>query len=123
MPLAKLVSLLNFMIFGIEISFRCHIGPGLYFPHTQGTVIGAWRIGDNATIYQGVTLGARELDLEYDEQSRPVLGNNVIIGSGAKVLGHVVIGNHAKVGANAVVIQSIPDGATAVGPVAIIKIK
>lgn len=113
--LAKAVSLLNFFLFGIEIAVRCPIGKGLFFPHTQGTVIGAWQIGANATIFQGVTLGAREVDFSYSEQSRPIIGDGVTIGSGAKVLGGLFIGNGARVGANSVVLQSIPAQALAVG--------
>jgi serine O-acetyltransferase len=114
-PLAKIVSLLNFVVFGIEISPRCPIGKGVFFPHTQGTVIGAKSIGENATIFQGVTLGAKELDIGYAEDTRPVLGDDVIIGAGAKLLGGLEVGHWARVGANAVVLESIPEGALAVG--------
>lgn len=114
-PVAKIFSLLNFFFFGIEIAVRCPIGKGLFFPHTQGTVIGAAVIGANATIFQGVTLGAREVNFAYDLSSRPVLGNDVTIGSGAKVLGGMTIGNGARVGANSVVLSSIPAGCLAVG--------
>jgi serine O-acetyltransferase len=114
-PLAKLVSLFNFFLFGIEIAVRCPIGKGVFFPHTQGTVIGAQAIGENAIIFQGVTLGARELDFSYGVASRPVLGNNVTVGAGAKVLGPVTLGDGARVGANAVVLDSIPAGTLAVG--------
>jgi serine O-acetyltransferase len=114
-PIAKALSLLNFFLFGIEIAVRCPIGPGLFFPHTQGTVIGAWKIGANATIFQGVTLGAREVDFSYLEQSRPIIGDGVTIGSGAKVLGALLIGDDARIGANSVVLQSIPARALAVG--------
>lgn len=114
-PVAKAISLINFFLFGIEIAMRCPIGPGLFLPHTQGTVIGAWRVGANATIFQGVTLGAREVDFSYSEQSRPIIGESVTIGSGAKVLGGLHIGDGARVGANSVVLQSIPPNALAVG--------
>jgi serine O-acetyltransferase len=114
-PLAKLVSLINFMIFGIEIATRCPIGPGLFFPHTQGTVIGARSIGRNATIYQGVTLGAKELDFGYSDDRRPQIGNDVLIGSGAKVLGGLSVGNGVRIGANTVVTKSLAPGVTAVG--------
>lgn len=114
-PFAKLLSLINFFLFGIEIAVRCPIGKGVFFPHTQGTVIGAQAIGANATIFQGVTLGARELDFSYDAASRPTLGDNVTIGSGAKVLGPVQIGDGARIGANSVVLSSIPAGVLAVG--------
>lgn len=114
-PVAKAVSLLNFFLFGIEIAVRCPIGPGLFLPHTQGTVIGAWHVGACATIFQGVTLGAREVDFSYTQQSRPVIGDGVTIGSGVKVLGGLHIGNGARIGANSVVLQSIPADALAVG--------
>jgi serine O-acetyltransferase len=114
-PPAKLLSLVNFTVFGIEIATRCPIGPGLFFPHTQGTVIGALSIGRNATIYQGVTLGAKELDFGYSDESRPSIGDDVLIGSGAKVLGGVTIGDGARIGANTVVTKSLAPGMTAVG--------
>jgi serine O-acetyltransferase len=108
-PLARLVSIINFVLFGIEIAMRCEIGEGLYFPHTGGTVIGARRIGKNAVIYHGVTLGAKEVDIGYHDDQRPIVGDNVIVGSGAKILGGITIGNHVIVGANAVVVDSVPD--------------
>ena|SRR3989338_7759055 len=114
-PLAKIFSLMNFVLFGLEIAVRCRIGKGLYLPHTQGTVVGALSIGENATIYHNVTLGAREVDLGYTEAGRPVVGNNVIIGAGAKVLGGVNVGDGARIGANAVVIENVPAKATVVG--------
>jgi serine O-acetyltransferase len=121
-PLARLVSLLNFVLFGIEIAMRCEIGDGLYFPHTVGTVIGALRIGQNAVIYHGVTLGAKEMDIGYHPDARPNVGDNVIIGSGAKILGGITIGNNVIVGANAVVTQSVPPNVVIGGiPARIIK--
>jgi serine O-acetyltransferase len=113
--LARFVSLLNFHWFGMEIAMRCEIAPGLCFPHTIGTVIGAQRIGRNALIYHGVTLGAKEMDINYCPEMRPIVGDNVIIGSGAKVLGGIIIGNNVVIGANAVVTHSIPDNATVGG--------
>ncbi|MBC7752354.1 MAG: serine acetyltransferase [Candidatus Saccharibacteria bacterium] len=121
-PLAKILSLINFVFFGLEIAVRCEIGGGLYFPHTQGTVIGAHKIGINATIYHNVTFGAREIDLDYSETSRPTVGDNVIVGAGAKVLGTLHLGDNSRVGANAVVLESVPNGATVIGiPASIIK--
>ena len=121
--LAKAVSLLNFFLFGIEIAVRCPIGKGLFLPHTQGTVIGAWSIGENATIFQGVTLGAKELDFSYQESSRPTVGDDVTIGSGAKVLGGLTLGAGSRIGANAVVLDSVPTNVVAAGvPSRIVKI-
>jgi serine O-acetyltransferase len=114
-PLAKLISMLNFFLFGIEIAVRCPIGRGLFLPHTQGTVIGAWSIGENVTIFQGVTLGAKELDFSYLESSRPIVEDGVTIGSGAKVLGGLTLGSSSRIGANAVVLNDIAPGALAVG--------
>ena len=91
-PVAKLVSLLNFFLFGIEIAVRCPIGKGLFLPHTQGTVISAWSIGKNVTIFQSVTLGANELDFSYQQSSRPIVEDGVTIGAGAKVFGGLVLG-------------------------------
>jgi serine O-acetyltransferase len=112
---AKLFSLINFFLFGIEIAVRCPIGRGLFFPHTQGTVIGAWCIGDNAIIFQGVTIGAREVDFSYQESSRPTICDNVTIGSGAKVLGGVNLGFGCSIGANAVVLTHVGPELLAVG--------
>lgn len=114
-PFAKLVSLLNFFLFGIEIAVRCPIGKGLFLPHTQGTVIGAWSVGENVTIFQGVTLGAKEVDFSYQESSRPTVEDGVTIGSGAKVLGGLTLGLGCRVGANAVVLNDIAPGSLAVG--------
>ena len=114
-PFAKFFSLLNFFFFGIEIALQCRVGKGLFLPHTQGTVIGAYSIGENATIFQGVTLGSRELDFSFMESSRPSVGDNVTIGTGAKVLGGVSLGNGSLIGANAVVLESIPANVAASG--------
>jgi serine O-acetyltransferase len=114
-PLAKLVSLVNFFLFGIEIAIRCPIGPGIFFPHTQGTVIGALSIGDNVTIFQGTTLGAKEIDFSYSQDGRPVIGNNVTIGSGAKILGGIFLGDDSRIGANAVVLSNVPEGVLVIG--------
>lgn len=115
-PLAKLVSFLNFLFFGIECAMRCRIGPGLFLPHTQGTVIGAAEIGANVTVFQSVTIGAREFEPLYDDEKRPSIGNNVLIGSGAKLLGPIRVGDGARIGANTVVMQDVPDKALVIGP-------
>lgn len=115
-PLAKLLSLVNFLVFGIEIAVRCPIGKGLFFPHTQGTVIGAESIGENATIYHNVTLGARDLDLAFSNGRRPVVGDNVLVAAGAKVIGGIDIGSGVRIGVNAVVTRSVPAGALIKAP-------
>lgn len=122
-PIGKIISLINFVIFGIEIAIQCPIGKGLILPHTHGTVIGASAIGENVTIFQGVTLGAKELDAGYDIDSRPVISNGVILGAGSKILGNVLVGESACIGANAVVLESIPNNAIAAGiPAKVVKI-
>jgi serine O-acetyltransferase len=113
--LAKLVSLLNFLFFGIEVPPRVYIGPGLVLMHTQGTVLGAASIGKNATIYHQVTLGATGMDFAYTPNLRPTVGDGVVIGVGAKVLGGLTLGNGSSVGANAVVLKNVPSGYVAVG--------
>ncbi len=103
------------VVFGLEIARRAEIGPGLVVPHPNGVVIGASRIGANATIFQGVTLGAKELDIAFDVAKRPVLGAGVTVGAGAKVLGRITLGDGAVVGANAVVLEDVPAGCTVGG--------
>lgn len=113
--LAKLVSLANFVIFGIEVPAQLPIGPGLIIPHSHGTIIGAGYIGSNVTIYQQVTFGGKLADFGYNPEVRPRVCDGAIVTSGAKVLGPVRIGVEAVVGANAVVLRDVPDHAVAVG--------
>jgi serine O-acetyltransferase len=103
------------VLFGIEVTPNCEIGPGLFFPHTVGTVIGACRLGQNVTVYHGVTLGAKELDMHFDPATRPSVGDNVILGSGAKILGGISIGDNVIIGANSVVLHSIAPNLRIVG--------
>jgi serine O-acetyltransferase len=112
---AKFFSLMNLLLFGIETSPRVKIGGGLFLPHTVGTILGAESIGKNVTIMHGVTLGAREFDFHFTAFSRPVIGNNVFIGAGAKIIGSLTIGDYAKIGANAVVLHDVPSHSLAVG--------
>src|ERR1700722_19232709 len=95
--LSHLLSYLNQIIFGIEISPKCAIGPGIFFPHTSGTVIGASKIGSNVIIFQGVTLGAKEMDMGFDPALRPVTGAFVVVGAGAKILGGISLGDNVRV--------------------------
>jgi len=108
--MAKVVSFLNSTVYGVEVALQSHIGPGLYLPHAGGIVLGASSIGADATIFQGVTLGASTLDIEFAPDRRPQLGDGVTISAGAKVLGGVRIGHGAVVGANAVVVRDVDDG-------------
>jgi serine O-acetyltransferase len=78
-------------------------------------VIGAWRIGSNVSIFQGVTLGAKELDMGFDCKLRPEVGDNVVLGAGSKILGGIRIGDNVTVGANSVVVDSVDAGSTVVG--------
>ena len=98
---------------GIEIHPGAKIGKGLMIDHGMGVVIGeTTEIGDNCTLYQGVTLGGTGKDVG---KRHPTLGNNVMVGAGAKVLGPFKIGDNTKIAANAVVLEEIPDNCTAVG--------
>ncbi len=98
---------------GIEIHPGATIGKGLFIDHGTGVVIGETaEIGDNCVIYQGVTLGGTGKDVG---KRHPTLGNNVMVGAGAKILGPFRVGNNVKIAAGAVVLDEIPDDATAVG--------
>ena len=111
--LARLISQTARFFTGIEIHPGATIGRGLFIDHGMGVVIGETaEVGDDVTLYHGVTIGGTGKD---KGKRHPTVGNNVVIGAGAKVLGPIVIGNDAKVGANAVVVKNVPDGATAVG--------
>ncbi len=110
---ARAVSQVSRFITGIEIHPGAKIGKGLVIDHGMGVVIGETaEIGDNCTIYQGVTLGGTGKDVG---KRHPTLGNNVLVGAGAKVLGPFKIGDNSKIAANAVVLDEIPDNCTAVG--------
>jgi len=96
------------LINGIEVAAACKIGSGLFIPHTYGTVIGAFSIGANATVFQGVTLGAMHLAFSFDNSTRPMFGDNATLGSGEKVLGGIAIGRNSIVGAYSVVLSDVP---------------
>lgn len=111
--LSRLISQFARSLTGIEIHPGATIGKGLFIDHGMGVVIGETAIiGDNVLIYHGVTLGGTGKD---KGKRHPTIGNNVVIGAGAKVLGPIKIGDDAKIGANAMVIQDLPEGSTAVG--------
>lgn len=119
--LARLLSQLARFFTGIEIHPGAKIGKGLFIDHGMGVVIGETaEIGDNVTIYHGVTLGGTGKD---KGKRHPTVKDNVIIGAGAKILGPITIGNNVKVGANSVVLKDVQDHATAVGIPAKIIVK
>ncbi len=106
---------------GIEIHPGAKIGSGFFIDHGMGVVIGETsEIGNNVTLYQGVTLGGTG---KVKGKRHPTIGNNVVISAGAKVLGSIEIGNNVIIGAGAVVVKSVPDNCTVVGvPGRIVKI-
>ena len=106
---------------GIEIHPGATIGKGLFIDHGMGVVIGETTIiGDNCTIYQNVTLGGTGKETG---KRHPTLGNNVLVGSGAKVLGPFKVGDNARIAAGAVVLSEVPPNATAVGvPARVVKV-
>lgn len=111
--LARVVSQTARHFTGIEIHPGAKIGKGLLIDHGMGVVIGETaEIGDNCTIYQGVTLGGTGKDVG---KRHPTLGDNVMVGAGAKILGPVTVGSGSKVAANAVVLHEVPADCTAVG--------
>lgn len=110
---ARAISQLSRAATGIEIHPGAKIGKRLFIDHGMGVVIGETTvIGDDCTLYQGVTLGGTGKDTG---KRHPTLGNNVMVGAGAKVLGPLTIGNNVKIASNAVVLDDIPDNSTAVG--------
>ncbi len=118
---ARMVSQGARFLTGIEIHPGAKIGKGLFIDHGSAVVIGETaEIGDNCTIYQGVTLGGTG---KHVGKRHPTLGNNVMVGSGAKVLGPFTVGDNSKIAANAVVLEAIPENSTAVGiPARVVKI-
>ncbi|OUW05557.1 MAG: serine O-acetyltransferase [Betaproteobacteria bacterium TMED156] len=114
MWLARFVSALSRMITGIEIHPGVSIGRRLFIDHGHGVVIGETSvIGDDCTIYQGVTLGGTSL--KKGEKRHPTIGDGVVIGAGAKILGPFMIGKGSKIGSNAVVVESVMPNTTVVG--------
>lgn len=110
----RFVSHLSRALTGIEIHPGATIGRRVFIDHGMGVVVGETaEIGDDSTIYQGVTLGGTSLT--KGAKRHPTLGRGVIIGAGAKVLGSFTVGDGARVGSNAVVVKEVPAGATAVG--------
>ena len=113
--LPKLLTYLNVVLFGLEITPKCEIGPGVFFAHPVGCVIGAWRIGRNVMIFQGVGLGALHPDMGFSRETRCEIGDNVVLYAGCKVQGPYRIGNGVVVGANSVVLNSVEPQRTVFG--------
>ena len=118
--LARIVSQFSRFLTGIEIHPAAKIGKNLFIDHGMGTVIGETSIiGDNVTLYHGVTLGgispAENSNDQRDTKRHPTIEDNVIIGCGASILGPINIGSCARVGANTVVLKDVPSYATMVG--------
>lgn len=111
--LPRLISQFSRHFTGIEIHPGAIIGRGLFIDHGMGVVIGETSIlGENVLLYQGVTLGGTGRE---KGKRHPTLGNNVVVGAGAKILGNITIGDNSYVGANAVVIKDVPPNSTVVG--------
>ncbi len=111
--LPRLISHISRFLTGIEIHPGAKIGEGFFIDHGMGVVIGETsEIGDNVTMYQGVTLGGTS---HQRTKRHPTLGNNVVVGVGAQLIGAITIGDNAKVGAGSVVVTSVPANATVVG--------
>lgn len=120
--IAKIVSTLNFVLFGCDIARGAKIDAGLYLPHPSGVVIGEFAtVGKNCIIHQGVTLGARG---EEYESANPTIEDFVEIGTGAKILGKLQISQYAVIGANSVVLIDVPKFAVVVGiPAKVVKFR
>lgn len=110
---ARIISQVARHFTGIEIHPGARIGRGFFIDHGMGVVIGeTTEIGDNVTVYQGVTLGGTGKE---KGKRHPTIGNHVVVGVGAKILGNITVGDNVKIGANAVVLRNVPDNSTAVG--------
>ncbi len=110
---ARLISQISRFLTGIEIHPGAQIGKSFFIDHGMGVVVGETAIiGDNVLLYQGVTLGGTGLE---KGKRHPTIGNNVVIGTGAKVLGNITVGDNSYIGANAVVIKDVPPNSTVVG--------
>ena len=118
--IARIISQTVRFFTGIEIHPGAKIGINLFIDHGMGVVIGETSIiGDNVTIYHAVTLGGSSPSIDSEKQRHekrhPTIGNDVVIGSGAQIIGPVNVGNNARIAANAVVVKDVPENATMVG--------
>ena len=118
--IARIISQFSRFLTGIEIHPGAKIGKNLFIDHGMGVVIGETsEIGDNVTIYHAVTLGGSSPSIDSErqrhEKRHPTIGDDVVIGSGAQIIGPVIVGKCARVAANAVVVKDVPENATMVG--------
>jgi serine O-acetyltransferase len=120
--LPRLISQISRFFTGIEIHPGARIGRRFFIDHGMGVVIGeTTEIGDDVLLYQGVTLGGTGNETG---KRHPTLGNHVVVGTGAKVLGNICIGNHVRIGAGSVVVHPVPDNSTVVGvPGRVVRIR
>jgi serine O-acetyltransferase len=118
--IARIVSQTIRFFTGVEIHPGAKIGKNLFIDHGMGVVIGETsEIGNNVTIYHSVTLGGSSPSIDSErqrhEKRHPTIGNDVVIGSGAQIIGPIKVGNNARIAANAVVVKDVPENATMVG--------
>ncbi len=118
--IARIISQIIRFFTGIEIHPGAMIGKNLFIDHGMGVVVGETsEIGDNVTIYHNVTLGGSSPSIDSErqrhEKRHPTIGNDVVIGSGAQIIGPIKVGNNARIAANAVVVKDVPENATMVG--------
>ena len=118
--IARIISQTIRFFTGIEIHPGAKIGKNLFIDHGMGVVVGETsEIGDNVTIYHNVTLGGSSPSIDSErqrhEKRHPTIGNDVVIGSGAQIIGPIKVGNKARIAANAVVVKDVPENATMVG--------
>ena len=127
--LARIISQFTRFFTGVEIHPGAQIGKNLFIDHGMGVVIGETsEIGENVTIYHAVTLGGSSPSIDSErqrhEKRHPTIGDDVVIGSGAQIIGPIKVGNRARIAANAVVVKDVPDNATMVGiPAKAIKLE
>ena len=118
--IARIISQTIRFFTGIEIHPGAKIGKNLFIDHGMGVVVGETsEIGDNVTIYHNVTLGGSSPSIDSErqrhEKRHPTIGNDVVIGSGAQIIGPIKVGNNSRIAANAVVVKDVPENATMVG--------
>ena len=118
--IARIISQTVRFFTGIEIHPGAKIGKNLFIDHGMGVVIGETsEIGDNVTIYHAVTLGGSSPSIDSErqrhEKRHPTIGNDVVVGSGAQIIGPIKVGNNARIASNAVVVKDVPENATMVG--------